>query len=75
MGNAKKLHVGFPESQSTRDKYMKILTDHGYKVMVVEQTETPRQQKKRMQKEGQANAKTESKVIVVQVNGKKQFFK
>ena len=40
MGGAKKLHVGFPEK--ALDKYLSILVNHGYKVAVIEQTETPR---------------------------------
>lgn len=45
MGGAKKLHVGFPEK--ALDKYLKILTDNGFKVAVVEQTETPKMLKER----------------------------
>ena len=41
MGGAKKLHVGFPEK--ALDKYLSILVEHGFKVAVIEQTETPRQ--------------------------------
>lgn len=40
MGGAKKLHVGFPEK--ALDKYLEILVNQGYKVAVIEQTETPR---------------------------------
>ena len=40
MGGAKKLHVGFPEK--ALDKYLSILVNLGYKVAVIEQTETPR---------------------------------
>jgi len=41
MGGANKLHVGFPEK--ALDKYLCILVNHGFKVAVIEQTETPRQ--------------------------------
>ena len=47
MGGAKKLHVGFPEK--ALDKYLSILVKHGYKVAVVEQTETPKMLAKRIQ--------------------------
>jgi DNA mismatch repair protein MSH6 len=40
MGGAKKLHIGFPEK--VLDKYLDKMTSHGYKVAVIEQTETPR---------------------------------
>lgn len=40
MGGGKKLHVGFPEK--ALDKYLQIMVQHGFKVAVVEQTETPR---------------------------------
>ena len=40
MGGAKKLHVGFPEK--ALDKYLAKLVNLGYKVAVIEQTETPR---------------------------------
>lgn len=40
MGGAKKLHVGFPEK--ALDKYLAVLVTRGFKVAVVEQTETPR---------------------------------
>ena len=40
MGGAKKLHIGFPEK--VLDKYLSIMVNHGYKVAVIEQTETPR---------------------------------
>lgn len=40
MGGAKKLHVGFPEK--ALDKYLAILVNNGWKVAVVEQTETPK---------------------------------
>ena len=45
MGGAKKYHVGFPEK--ALEKYVPILVNNGYKVAVVEQTETPRQMEKR----------------------------
>jgi DNA mismatch repair protein MSH6 len=45
MGGAKKYHVGFPEK--ALDKYVSILVNQGYKVAVVEQTETPKQLEKR----------------------------
>ncbi len=45
MGGAKKLHIGFPEK--VLDKYLEIMVTHGYKVAVVEQTETPRMLEKR----------------------------
>lgn len=44
MGN-KSLHVGFPEK--ALDKYLKKLVECGFKVAVVEQTETPRQMERR----------------------------
>jgi DNA mismatch repair protein MSH6 len=40
MGGAKKLHVGFPEK--ALDKYLALMVNLGYKVAVIEQTETPR---------------------------------
>ena len=40
MGGAKKLHIGFPEK--VLDKYLEIMVTSGFKVAVVEQTETPR---------------------------------
>jgi len=49
MGGAKKLHVGFPEK--ALEKYLAILVDNGYKVAVVEQTETPKQLEQRQVKE------------------------
>jgi DNA mismatch repair protein MSH6 len=45
MGGAKKLHVGFPEK--ALDKYLAILVEYGYKVAVIEQTETPKQLEQR----------------------------
>ena len=44
MGS-KKLHVGFPEK--VLDKYLHIMVNHGYKVAVIEQTETPKQMEER----------------------------
>ena len=49
MGSPKKLHVGFPEK--ALDKYVATLVDQGYKVAVVEQTETPRQMELRLKRE------------------------
>ena len=40
MGGAKKLHIGFPEK--VLDKYLAIMVENGFKVAVIEQTETPR---------------------------------
>ena len=40
MGHSKKLHIGFPEK--ALDKYLHMLVNLGYKVAVIEQTETPR---------------------------------
>lgn len=40
MGCQKKLHIGFPEK--ALDKYLHMLVNLGYKVAVIEQTETPR---------------------------------
>ena len=45
MGGAKKLHVGFPEK--ALDKYLEILVNAGFKVAVIEQTETPKQLEER----------------------------
>ena len=44
MGNVK-LHVGFPEK--VLDKYLSMLVGQGFKVAVIEQTETPRQLEER----------------------------
>ena len=49
MGGAKKLHVGFPEK--ALDKYLIILVNNGYRVAVIEQTETPKQLEERLKKE------------------------
>ena len=46
MGGAKKLHIGFPEK--ALDKFLKILTEYGLKVAVIEQTETPRMVEERL---------------------------
>jgi DNA mismatch repair ATPase MutS len=40
MGGGKKLHIGFPEK--VIDKYLQKLVNEGYKVAVIEQTETPK---------------------------------
>ena len=40
MGSQRKLHLGFPEK--ALDKYLQMLVNFGYKVAVIEQTETPR---------------------------------
>ena len=40
MGAATRLHVGFPEKAC--DNYVGILVNHGFKVAVIEQTETPK---------------------------------
>ena len=45
MGGAKKLHIGFPEK--VLDKYLAIMVNHGHKIAVIEQTETPRQLEER----------------------------
>ncbi len=49
MGGAKKLHVGFPEK--ALDKYLIILVNNGFKVAVIEQTETPKQLEARLKTE------------------------
>ena len=54
MGGAKKYHVGFPEK--ALDKYVPILVNNGYRVAVVEQTETPRQLEKRLKQAKEKNA-------------------
>lgn len=46
MGGARKLHVGFPEK--ALDKYLSTMVNSGYKVAVVEQTETPKELERRM---------------------------
>ena len=45
MGGAKKLHDGIPEK--ALDKYLEIMVNNGFKVAVVEQTETPRMLERR----------------------------
>lgn len=45
MGGAKKLHIGFPEK--VLDKYLIIMVNNGYKVAVIEQTETPKMMEER----------------------------
>ena len=42
----KKLHTGFPEK--ALEKYLKIMVDHGYKVAVTEQVETPKMMQERI---------------------------
>jgi DNA mismatch repair protein MSH6 len=49
MGGEKKLHVGFPEK--ALDKYLPKLVNIGYKVAVIEQTETPKQLEERLKVE------------------------
>ena len=48
MGGAKKLHIGFPEK--VLDKYLEILVNNGFKVAVIEQTETPRMLEERQKR-------------------------
>ena len=55
MGGAKKLHVGFPEK--ALDKYLSILVGHGYKVAVIEQTETSRDLQERARKQREMGQK------------------
>jgi DNA mismatch repair protein MSH6 len=55
MGGGKKLHVGFPEK--VLDKYLAHMVNAGYKVAVVEQTETPREMDVRL-KAARAAGKT-----------------
>lgn len=50
MGGGKKYHVGFPEK--ALDKYVPILVNNGYRVAVVEQTETPKMMEKRQKLQG-----------------------
>lgn len=57
MGGAKKLHVGFPEK--ALDKYLGVLVQHGFKVAVIEQTETPRQLEERQKEQKKAGEKTD----------------
>lgn len=47
MGGTDKLHVGFPEK--ALEKFSKILVEHGLKVAVVEQTETPAMMERRVE--------------------------
>ena len=55
MGNVpKKLHVGFPEK--ILEEKSRILINEGYKVAVVEQTETPEQLKERVKKDNSKDA-------------------
>lgn len=68
MGGAKKLHVGFPEK--ALDKYLSILVKHGYKVAVVEQTETPKMMEKRIKNtKGHADKCVERKVTEIVTKG------
>ena len=46
MGGGKKLHVGFPEK--VLDKNLSIMVNNGFKVAVIEQTETPRMMEQRL---------------------------
>ena len=57
MGGAKKLHVGFPEK--ALDKYLGILVAQGFKVAVIEQTETPRQLEERQKQQRAAGQKAD----------------
>eukprot|EP00347_Sterkiella_histriomuscorum_P021958 403332180 len=59
MGGAKKLHIGFPEK--VLDKYLVIMVNHGYKVAVIEQTETPQMMERRLKEERLAKKKMEPK--------------
>ena len=45
MGGAKKLHIGFPEK--ALNKYLEVMVNHGFKVAVIEQTETPKMMENR----------------------------
>lgn len=45
MSSTKKLHVGFPEK--CLEKNVGVLVNQGYKVAVVEQTETPKMAEQR----------------------------
>jgi DNA mismatch repair protein MSH6 len=61
MGGAKKLHVGFPEK--ALDKYLSILVNNGFKVAVIEQTETPKMLEQRLKAEkGKAGQKSQKVV-------------
>jgi DNA mismatch repair protein MSH6 len=60
MGGAKKLHIGFPEK--ALDKYLSTMVNLGYKVAVIEQTETVRALEQRM-KDGKAAGKKVDKVV------------
>lgn len=61
MGGAKKLHVGFPEK--VLDKYLEKMVNLGYKVAVIEQTETPRQLEERLKKQKGAQKAKSAKVV------------
>ena len=43
------MHIGFPEK--VLDKYLEILVNNGFKVAVIEQTETPRMLEERQKRE------------------------
>ncbi|UKK00131.2 hypothetical protein MACK_000201 [Theileria orientalis] len=53
MGSETKPHVGFPEKSI--HTYAKACVESGYKVVVVEQTETPQQMEKRNKESGSYN--------------------
>mmetsp|Transcript_21387 Transcript_21387/g.33078 ORF Transcript_21387/g.33078 Transcript_21387/m.33078 type:complete len:141 (+) Transcript_21387:987-1409(+) len=55
MGAVEKLHVGFPEK--ALDKYLSILINKGFKVAVIEQTETPRMLEERLKKDKKSGKK------------------
>ena len=55
----KKMHVGFPER--VINKYASILVKNGYRVAIVEQTETPRELEKRIK--SSQNKKKEEKLV------------
>ena len=61
MGGAKKLHIGFPEK--VLDKYLSIMVNLGYKVAVIEQTETPRELEERMREARAMGQKKVEKVV------------
>jgi len=54
------LHVGFPEK--CLDKYGAILVNHGLKVVVAEQMETPKNMKKRLQSSKNAGKKDDKTI-------------
>ena len=62
MGGAKKLHIGFPEK--VIDKYLHKLVSEGFKVAVIEQTETPKMMEQRVKLEkGPKSAKVVNREI------------